>query len=395
MNYLKAARGSLPRTGKKNAIQSAAETELGRRLTAEELSNFSKSLSLEEAFTNVEKYGFGSIKFLLLLSKKPELKCSFSPNVTPRDGNCLLHAISDGILYNDAFKHTGNDDKQQIWANLLKDFKFYDNMDDVEHINYLRTRFVSGASEWLAGKCGSKENDKIKLGYSDDEWDFVWSTMLEDGAWAVPSVKDAEGNTIKENNAPEMFINYAAHELKCHILVFDLQFDTVRFCSGNYLKYNNVVFDSPLILYSTGSHFQSVFQLDHDFFIGYALQLEIENSPPSISHVSSLCDVPLVEVCVLPESIKRKPAVSKTSFSKKQKKAESDGGVLSDECLRQNDHELRLDELKKIKPKERTDFQTKELENLRKRKLRQNRNIEKVNIDNKKNKLRMENSRER
>ena len=85
---------------------------------------------------------------------------------------------------------------------------------------YLRNRFAIGASEWLAGKNGSKRNDKNILDYTDDEWAYIWSTMLEDGAWAVPSIKDELGNIIKQNYAPELFINYIAHDLKSHIIVF-------------------------------------------------------------------------------------------------------------------------------------------------------------------------------
>ena len=128
------------------------------------------------------------------------------------------------------------------------DLKFYDDMDN--HIMYLRNRFAIGASEWLAGKNGSKRNDKNILDYTDDEWAYIWSTMLEDGAWAVPSIKDELGNIIKENYAPELFINFIAHDLKAHIIVFDLLLDRIQFISGNHIKSNNVVFDSPLLLYA-------------------------------------------------------------------------------------------------------------------------------------------------
>ena len=149
----------------------------------------------------------------------------------------------------------------------MQDLRFSEEMDENEHIQYLRNRFVVGASEWLAGNFGSKENNKSSLGYSDSELDWIWTTMLEDGAWAVPSVKDNHGNTVKENYAPEMLIKFAAHELKCNIIVLDLALDTIQFCSGNHLRNNNVIFESPLVLYSTGSHFQAVFQTDHEFFI--------------------------------------------------------------------------------------------------------------------------------
>ena len=150
---------------------------------------------------------------------------------------------------------------------------------------YLRRRFVLGAAEWMAGKNGSKQNNKELFEYTDTEWEFIWTTMLEDGAWAVPSIKDNQGNFVKENDAPEILIKYIAHDLKCHIIVFDLLLNRVQFLSGNHLKDNNVVFDSPLLIYTNGGHFQSVFQTDHSFFVSYARDLEAENDlliiPPS------------------------------------------------------------------------------------------------------------------
>ena len=38
------------------------------------------------------------------------------------------------------------------------------------------------------------------------------------------------------------------------------------------------VFESPLLLYATGSHFQAVFQYDHEFFINLAQELEKANA---------------------------------------------------------------------------------------------------------------------
>ena len=144
-------------------------------------------------------------------------------------------------------------------------------------MEFLRAHLVLGASQWLSGMHGSKENEKVKFGYSDREWEWIWSLMVEDGAWAVPALKDNEGNYLKENFAPEMLIRYAAHELKCHIIVVDLQLVRIQFCSGNFLKDGNVVFESPLILYATGNHFQSVFQKDHAYFINLAQELERED----------------------------------------------------------------------------------------------------------------------
>ena len=42
--------------------------------------------------------------------------------------------MSDGILNNDAFKHTTGDLLNETWSNLLLDLKFYDDTDN--HIMY-------------------------------------------------------------------------------------------------------------------------------------------------------------------------------------------------------------------------------------------------------------------
>ena len=174
----------------------------------------------------------------------------------------------------------------ETWSNLLQELQFYEETTD--HNMFLRTRWVMGAAEWMSGGNGSKQNDKEILGYSAEEWSYIWSTMIEDGAWAVPSIKDEFGNVIKENQAPEIFIKYIAHDLQCHIIIFDLQLLQVQFCSANHLKENNVSFDSPILLYSTGGHFQSVFPKDHEFFINYARQLEERNNTiPSSSDMET------------------------------------------------------------------------------------------------------------
>ena len=188
----------------------------------------------------------------------------------------LIIAIADGIMENKAFKHTAGDLHNETWTKLLLDFGFFDEKDN--HIMDLRRRFVLGAADWLAGNNGSLRNDKDLLGYTDTQWEYIWNTMLVDGAWAVPGITDAEGNVIKENDAPELLIKFIAHDLKCHIIVFDLVLDRIQFISGNHLKQNNVVFESPLLLYATGSHFQSVFQYDHEFFINLAQELEEGNA---------------------------------------------------------------------------------------------------------------------
>ena len=278
MDYSAAVKGNYHST--MDFILSQAEQELGHPLTEEEKGILFSSSSQESMIHRIQTYGFGTIKFKMFLCKRPEFKCDISPNAIPRDGNCLFHAISDGILNNEALKHNGNDTSNKIWTEVLQDLKFFGNEDN--HIMYLRTRFVLGASELMAGCNGSKQNDKVLFDYTDQEWQHIWMTILEDGAWAVPSIKDNAGKTIKENWAPEILIKYIAHELKCHIIVFDLLLDTVQFISGNHVKDNNVVFDSPLLMYSTGGHFQSVYQQDQEFFIKYARDLELQNVQPDM-----------------------------------------------------------------------------------------------------------------
>ena len=70
-------------------------------------------------------------------------------------------AIMDGILYNDAFKHTTGDVNNETWTHLLRDLKIFDEAENV--IMVLRRRFVLGAAEWMAGKNGSLRNDKEVL----------------------------------------------------------------------------------------------------------------------------------------------------------------------------------------------------------------------------------------
>ena len=180
----------------------------------------------------------------------------------------IVLAISDGILNNDAFKHNDNEEKNDSWTNLIKEYKYFDEEIN-NHTKYLRERFVNGAKEWMAGKNGSQQDDKSLFGYSDSEWEFIWTKMLEDGAWDAPSIKDKDGNVVKENFAPEILIKYIAHELRANIVVFDLKLQNIQFLSGNHVKKNNVLFKSPLLLYSTGNHFQTLFQVDHEYFIKY------------------------------------------------------------------------------------------------------------------------------
>ena len=127
----------------------------------------------------------------------------------------------------------------------------------------------------MAGKFGPIKNYKELFGYSDVEWQYIWSTMKESGAWDVPSIKDSYGNVKKGNFAPEILIKYIAHDLKCHIIIFDLLLGVTQFCSGNDLQKNNIAFQSPIVLYTTGNHFQSVLPYDADCFIELALVVSL------------------------------------------------------------------------------------------------------------------------
>ena len=156
MDYSAVVKGNQAYT--KEFILSQAELEVGHPLTEAEKQTLFFVSSQETLIHKIKKYGFGTIKFIIFLCKRSQFKCDVSPNAIPRDGNCLFHAISDGMVNNEALKHNGTDISNQIWNHVLKDLKFFGNEDD--HIKYLRTRFVFGASEFMAGGHGSKQNDK-------------------------------------------------------------------------------------------------------------------------------------------------------------------------------------------------------------------------------------------
>ena len=173
--------------------------------------------------------------------------------------------------------HNKGEELNETWTKLLKELNFYGDIDD--HTLYLRKRWVLGASQLLSGKHGSKVNDQEVYGYTENEWTFIWSTMNKNGAWSVENIRDKNGKDVKNNFAPEMLMKFIAHDIKCHIIIFDLKLNIVQFCSANHIKDNNCAFDSPLLLYYTGNHFQSVFPKNQEYFIGYAKQLEKEYNP--------------------------------------------------------------------------------------------------------------------
>ena len=53
MNFSQAAKGRFTRSGKIQAIHSAADTELGRQITKEEFSSLSETFSLNEVYENI------------------------------------------------------------------------------------------------------------------------------------------------------------------------------------------------------------------------------------------------------------------------------------------------------------------------------------------------------
>jgi hypothetical protein len=55
MDYSHALKGRLRNSGKQQAINSAAETELGRQLTRKEVASFSTKFSLDEFHGNLQK----------------------------------------------------------------------------------------------------------------------------------------------------------------------------------------------------------------------------------------------------------------------------------------------------------------------------------------------------
>ena len=268
----------------------------------------------------------------------------------------MFLAICDGILNNDAFKHNSRDANNNTWTQLLKEFKFYSEIEN--HVQHLRERFVLGAADWLAGNNGSLRNDKEILGYGDNEWHYIWMTMIKDGAWAVPAIKDSNGKIIKENHAPELLIKFIAHDLKCHIIVFDLLLNRIQFVSGNHLRLQNVIFESPLLMYATGGHFQAVFPDDHDFFINYARQLELENQGilPNIEGNSHQAAFPVPLVSSIPK-IKSDQVEKRHSVAIPVQELSSGEEVISD---------LSFETIRNIRQKDRTPEQQRIFDKLSK-----------------------------
>ena len=89
---------------------------------------------------------------------------------------------------------------------------------------------VLEASEGLAGKYGANHNEKSNFGYTEKEWEWIWSSMMEDGAWAVPGVTDSSGVVVKENFAPEILIFFTSDlyllRINLYIRLFKISFSS-------------------------------------------------------------------------------------------------------------------------------------------------------------------------
>ena len=169
--------------------------------------------------------------------------------------------------------------------------------------------------------------------------------------------------------------------------MIDLQLGKVQFCSGNHIKDGNVVFDSPLIIYSTGTHFQSCFQQNHEFFINFARQLEVEylEIQPSYLASSVQSNNPTIRSHMNTSSVSRIQEDKKSMVgdqhiplkrSKVSSKLVSNKSMPSSTlelknrfiCLSESEEEVdepkeylkELDKLKQIKSKLRTETQKKQ-----------------------------------
>jgi hypothetical protein len=112
MNYSRALKGSLTRSGAIKEIFSQAELELDHPLTKEEEKNLYSKLSSQHILDRIQKvyiyiimfiisnmvlfqYGYGSVRFLLLLCSRPELKCDVSPNISHQGMEIVSYMVND------------------------------------------------------------------------------------------------------------------------------------------------------------------------------------------------------------------------------------------------------------------------------------------------------------
>ena len=105
-------------------------------------------------------------------------------------------------------------------------------------------------------------------------------------------------------------------------------------------------FESPLLLYATGSHFQSVFPKDHEFFAKYETNLEKRYSVNSSS-------IKPVAQCGSKDNLSENDRVKQKRISVEGENSQEKKNKLEDEviCVHQIEIERRLQELKKINQK--------------------------------------------
>ena len=258
---------------------------------------------------------------------------------------------------------------------------------DEERIKNLRLRWVSGSYQWMAGKCGSQQNLKEYFEYNDEEWDYIWNTMAKDKAWSVPNIDDEMGNMLKQNFAPEIMIKYIAHDIQCHIIIIDLQLEMIQFCSGNYLKENNIISDAPILMYSTGNHFQSIYTENLEFFTMLARKLDVDKEMScTFSNVKLLVNKNFSLQQNMYNSAKQKQTqqlLTKPNLTNCGSKVYQEESLTSD---------LTLDQLRMIRNK--TDSQKKLYNKLRKQEQRKYQSEKEKQIINEKNRNNMAKTRE-
>jgi hypothetical protein len=169
--------------------------------------------------------------------------------------------------------------------------------------------------------------------------------------------------------------------------VFDLLLNSVQFLSGNHIKSGNVVFDSPLLIYTTGGHFQSIFPTDHEYFIRYARELEekqdtnaplvtITKSPKTVfeteDHTNNKCSSPQL-TCNESKFEKAKKVITKASKKESNKTETIERNSTVEPPAKKNKYDLEIEaDIKSIKAKDRTLEDRKKLERFRKRIQREN-----------------------
>jgi hypothetical protein len=108
MSFARAVRGGSLRSDSLKIVQDQAEIELSRKLSQEEIAQLTAHSSLTALCDKIQQvilyivycstshnmllqYGYGYLKFQLLICNKQNMPCAVSPTPTPGDGNCLIH----------------------------------------------------------------------------------------------------------------------------------------------------------------------------------------------------------------------------------------------------------------------------------------------------------------